>query len=125
MNFVSKIMLVLILVSLILIPGSYSEEYNELILGKWTIYERTSKAFDHDSSFVEAPWYVSYEFKKNGNVTITVKKQTDGPFTYRIKENSLFIKKYGMEGEWGILELTRDKLTLKSPAYINRYVRQN
>ena len=83
-----------------------------------------SCAFDHNSSFVKAPWYVSYEFKNNGNVTITVKKETDGPFPYRIKGNLLFIKKDGMEGEWGILELTKDKLTLKSPGYINRYKRE-
>ena len=125
MSFVSKMILVLAFVSLIYIPVSYSEEYNELILGKWIIYERTSKAFDHNSSFVEAPWYVSYEFERNGKVTITVKKEADGPFSYRIKGNSLFVKKYGMEGEWGILELTKDKLTLKSPGYINRYKREN
>jgi len=124
MKCVLRITSISILVLFIFISTSYSGEYNDLILGKWIIYERTSKAFDHNSRFVKAPWYVSYEFNKDGKVTITVKKETDGPFPYRIKGNSLFIKKYDMEGEWGIVELTQDKLTLKSPGYINRYKRE-
>jgi hypothetical protein len=119
-----RIMLISLFVFLVLLSKGYSADYKELIVGKWLIYERTSKAFDHNSSFVKAPWYVSYEFKKNGKVVITVKNEVEEPYPYRIKGNTLIINKYGMEGEWEIIELTNDKLILKSPGYINRYKRK-
>ena len=123
-----KILLRIISISLLFLilffSKAYSADYKELIVGKWIIYERTSKAFDHNSSFVKAPWYVSYEFKKNGKVVITVKNEVEEPYPYRIKGNTLIINKYGMEGEWEILELTNDNLILKSPGYINRYKRE-
>ena len=118
------IMLISLFVFLLFLSTGYSADYKELIVGKWLIYERTSKVFDHNSSFVKAPWYVSYDFKKNGKVVITVKNEVEEPYPYRIKGNTLIINKYGMEGEWEILELTNDKLTLKSPGYINRYKRE-
>jgi hypothetical protein len=114
----------LLLLFILFFSKGYSADYKELIVGKWIIYERTSKAFDYNSSFVKAPWYVSYEFKQNGKVVITVKNEVDEPYPYRIKGNTLIINKYGMEGEWEILELTNDKLILKSPSYINRYKRE-
>ena len=124
MRILLRIMSISLFIFLSLFSRGYSADYKELIVGKWIIYERTSKAFDHNSSFVKAPWYVSYEFKKNGKVVITVKNEVEEPYPYRIGGNILTINKYGMEGEWEILELTKDKLILKSPGYINRYKRE-
>ena len=103
---------------------AYSEDYKKLIKGKWVIHERTSKMSDHSSSFVKAPWYVSYEFKRNGKVIITVKEETEDPHPYRVKGNLLIINKYGLKGSYEILELTEDTLTLKSPFYTSRFKRQ-